>query len=261
MGAQLAPLDAVFDAFGNQLEAERTAEADHRADDGARLLVFVDAVGEDAVDLQHLDRQALELCQRGVAGPEVIHRDVEAEFVQPAQHAQVGLHVGHQRGLGDFEEGDPARIDAGFGERCREIIGEALFGKLARRDVDRHVGRVGAPAFAHGGNADFHFRHAKRIERMSDGQLFVERESDTGGLLAVAQCGVVDDDLGRKGRTGIHAGQTASSAPRIKSKRISRLVFSWRKCDRQTMRWRTIDMSVPRPNNPPFTTSPRGEHR
>jgi hypothetical protein len=40
---------------------------------------------EGAVDLQDVDRQAVEVGQRGVARPEVIDRDMDAELAQGAR--------------------------------------------------------------------------------------------------------------------------------------------------------------------------------
>jgi hypothetical protein len=49
---------------------------------------------------------------------------------------------------------------------------------------------------AHYRNADFEFRHAGSSQCACDGEFFPDTERNPGGLLAVAQRGVVDDDRG-----------------------------------------------------------------
>jgi hypothetical protein len=60
--------------------------------------------------------------------------------------------------------------------------------------------RDGLDAFAlgvaHRRNADFQLGHAEGIEATRDVDFLVETEGDTRGLFAVAEGGVVDDDVG-----------------------------------------------------------------
>ena len=77
-----------------------------------------EAGDEAAVDLDRLDREALEVGQRRVAGAEVVDGEVQAEAAQVAQRDRRRLDVGQQGGLGDLQ---PQRVggDAGLGRARR----------------------------------------------------------------------------------------------------------------------------------------------
>ena len=78
--AEVVELVDRFDAFGEGSEAEVPAELDEDADQRVGFGGAVDRVGERAVDLDRVDRELLERGERGVAGAEVVDRDVDAEL-------------------------------------------------------------------------------------------------------------------------------------------------------------------------------------
>lgn len=96
--------------------------------------------------------------------------------------------------------------------------------RQARPQARRH-NRPNALAFglAHRRNADFPLRHADSVKATRDVGLFVETEGNTCRLLAVAQGGVVDDDIG--GGWMAHGTQQAISVPTIDSLQIRVLPF------------------------------------
>ena len=69
----------------------------------ASLCVLADVAHEGLVDLQRADRELLQRRQRGVAGAEIVDREVQAHRVQLIEQAHGALGVRHQRGLGDLQ--------------------------------------------------------------------------------------------------------------------------------------------------------------
>ena len=60
-------------------EAERLRERDDRAGDRRALVVLAEGGDEAAVDLQHVEREAVQVGERRVAGAEVVEREADAE--------------------------------------------------------------------------------------------------------------------------------------------------------------------------------------
>src|SRR3989454_3440985 len=68
----------VLDAFRNHLEAETARQLDGRPHDGGAAFVLGQSSNEGTIDLDLLDRQALQVCQGGVASAKVIDREPNA---------------------------------------------------------------------------------------------------------------------------------------------------------------------------------------
>ena len=79
-----------LDTFGERLEAERMGELDDRSDKFAGVLVVGETLDEGAVDLQHAHPGLVEPSERGVAGSEVVDRELEPSLVHVGQG---GLHL------------------------------------------------------------------------------------------------------------------------------------------------------------------------
>ena len=79
------------------------ASATIGADDGDRLRVDLDVVHETLVDLDLVERNNLEISERGVAGAEIVQRKGHAEIVQPPQGVPGVLAVLQQCGFRDLE--------------------------------------------------------------------------------------------------------------------------------------------------------------
>src|SRR3546814_13552382 len=58
------------DAVGDRLDAEIAVEAQQETDEGQVVPVFAEVAHERAVDLHHVDRQHLEMAERGISGAE-----------------------------------------------------------------------------------------------------------------------------------------------------------------------------------------------
>src|SRR5215469_12121646 len=89
-----------LDALGHGLEAERLAERD----DGARELGAVVGVGqaadEGAVDFKDVDREAMQVGERGIAGAEIVDREPHSESLQAVEALEVRVRVVHDGALG-----------------------------------------------------------------------------------------------------------------------------------------------------------------
>ena len=62
-----------------------------------------DVLDERAIDLQRVEREALEVVERAVACSEIVHGEREAEFLQRQQRASPCLDVLHQHAFGKLE--------------------------------------------------------------------------------------------------------------------------------------------------------------
>ena len=110
-----------------------------RAGDGAIGAVLRgDAVHETAVDLDDVQRQALQVGHAGIARAEVVQRQAHAEFVQRLQDPLRRAHVLHQHALGEFQ-----RQRIGRQRVPLQAVGDPRrqrrLAQLAGRQVDRHA--------------------------------------------------------------------------------------------------------------------------
>src|SRR5687768_1177630 len=71
-----------LDALAHHLDVERMRQRHDRRDDGALVRVGGHLGGERAVDLELVDREALQVGQAGVAGAEVVDHHRHAEILQ-----------------------------------------------------------------------------------------------------------------------------------------------------------------------------------
>jgi len=125
----------VFDAFGDDAEAEAVGDGDDGVDYGVGSAGVTDAIDKAAVDLEALDGELIELAEGRVAGAEVVDGKGDAE---PGEQVDLtgGLgEVTHHCGLGDLHA-EEMRIDVVCGEGFEDVGGEVWTGDLERRDVD-----------------------------------------------------------------------------------------------------------------------------
>ena len=91
-----------LDPFGDHLEPEIVRHGDQRAHDGGVLGVVGDVAHEAAVDLDAREREAREIAQRGIAGAEIVERELDAPLRQLSQNPDRVLVV-ERDVLGDLE--------------------------------------------------------------------------------------------------------------------------------------------------------------
>ncbi|HEY4230178.1 MAG TPA: hypothetical protein VGO79_08390, partial [Thermoanaerobaculia bacterium] len=94
----LGPLDSL----GDHRQTHRATEVDDAARE-RRESGRARVVKKGAVDLQDVDRQALQVGERRVSGAEVVDADVEAQVPQGPQGVDRRADVGHQHALGHLE--------------------------------------------------------------------------------------------------------------------------------------------------------------
>ena len=83
-GAQPVGLRAGLDTLGDDADPQAVGERDDGIDDRA-VRHFVEAEHERAVDLEHVERQVLEVGERRVARPEVVEDEPHTEVAQSPQ--------------------------------------------------------------------------------------------------------------------------------------------------------------------------------
>ena len=90
-----------------------------------RVVLVAGHAARTTVDLQRVDRQAVQVRQRRIAGAEVVDRDPHAEIMQPEEVAPRAARVVHHRGLGQLER-EPGRVGAPFGQQRCDHLGKLL---------------------------------------------------------------------------------------------------------------------------------------
>ena len=88
VGAKLHQLRGFLDALGGGLDVERMGELGDRADDRARAVAGQQVLDEAAVDLELVEREALQIAERRIAGAEIVERDADAERAQRVEQPQ-----------------------------------------------------------------------------------------------------------------------------------------------------------------------------
>src|SRR3954469_19712271 len=178
--AERVELAGGLDALGDRLEPQAARDVDDRADDRRVVLLLAQPVDERAVDLDRVDRHALQARQGRVAGAEVVEQDADAELAQALERRARRGDVLEEDALGDLEA-EAAGLEAAARERPLHLAEELGPGELAARHVDgdAEVGGV-REALAPGGDLGGRLLEHPAAERR-----------DEAGLLGQA------DELGR----------------------------------------------------------------
>src|SRR5581483_3684701 len=71
-----------LDALDQHRQAERAPERDDRLDDDAAIGRLAEPEHETAVNLELVEREALQIAEIGIAGAEIVERDADTELVQ-----------------------------------------------------------------------------------------------------------------------------------------------------------------------------------
>ena len=135
--AQVLDLLGALDAFRHHVEAERMRHGDDGGGDRLVVRVGGDVADELLVDLEGVDRQALEVGKRGIAGAEVVDREGDADRLQAPQRRDRLLGVRHHHALGQLQLQLVGR-DVVLGEDVAQAPDQVAAQQLRHRDVDRH---------------------------------------------------------------------------------------------------------------------------
>ena len=92
-----------LDAFRRRRHVAGGGDVHHRLDDRRGCAGAGDVLDEGAIDLDLVERETLQVAQRGIAGAEIVQRDPNAELAQLVQHVQRRFVVANEHGLGDLE--------------------------------------------------------------------------------------------------------------------------------------------------------------
>src|SRR5207247_8088304 len=114
---------------------ETLAKCDDCVDDGSRVRIVLQIAYERAVDLDLVEWEAAKVAQRGITGPEVVHRDPDAQALQVAQGPQIILDSSHKDRLGHFEL-KSMRVEPRFLEDAGDHLRQILLPELSRRHID-----------------------------------------------------------------------------------------------------------------------------
>src|SRR5690606_35508887 len=105
-------------AFGDDVDAGAAGQADDGLHDGQVVGVVGQAGDEAAVEFEYVDRQALEVGQRGVTGAEVVQGDGDAEGAQAGEGLGGDFDVGKQGAFGQLQTQARGRQAACGGEKA-----------------------------------------------------------------------------------------------------------------------------------------------
>jgi hypothetical protein len=109
--------------------------ADHRGDDTGVVRIRREIAHERLVDLQGVDRKALQIAQARIPGPEVIERELHAHALEGLKHGHGGLRILHQEAFGQLEL-QIARIEASLRQDVVHSGNEIAGAQFHRGDVD-----------------------------------------------------------------------------------------------------------------------------
>ncbi len=131
---------AVTDRF------QRFGHRNDRLDDCRVFRIVANALDERTVDLEDIERQALQIGQRGITSPEVVDRQLNAELPELPERFDGEFDVTHDDAFGDLQL-EPAGRHAGRAQRARHPFDQIRFLKLARRQVHARHQRLVAREF------------------------------------------------------------------------------------------------------------------
>src|SRR5690606_7358785 len=126
---------AILDLLGDDTEIERARQLDHRADHLAVHAVLGKIARVDAVDLQVVEGQILQVRERADAAAEVFERETTADAVQHGDESPSMIEVVHDGGLAHLEA-DLRGIDAGVVEQVDDELEKAVVAERLPREID-----------------------------------------------------------------------------------------------------------------------------
>ena len=122
---QLVALLFGFDPFGNDLQVQGSAQLYERLNDGPGLGRHDQARDEGLVDLQHVDRELLEVGERREPGPEIVDRQSRPGLPEPQQAGDRVVRTAHQRGLRQLEY-EPRRIEVTRRQGMLDVVDDVV---------------------------------------------------------------------------------------------------------------------------------------
>ncbi len=135
--AKLGQLSQRFDAFGNDVHAHVVCERNDRAHDFDVLGCFTDASDERAIDLKGVERKAVQITQRRIAGAKVVDAQLHSQGFQTLEELRGQLGVFHHHALSDLQFQVP-RVYVSLFQYLLNLGAEIGLGDLFAGKVDAH---------------------------------------------------------------------------------------------------------------------------
>src|SRR6516162_6548836 len=104
LGAQQFRVLGALDAFGHRAQPEALGEADQMTQKDLVFRAVGKVLNKRPIDLHDVDRESLQVPQRGVPGAKVIERDAAARMTQRVDEAGRLFDIIESRGFGDFDD-------------------------------------------------------------------------------------------------------------------------------------------------------------
>ncbi len=139
--AQPADLLGVLGALRDHVQLQGLGELDDGPHDRGALGVGEQVGDEGLVDLDLVDRQALEVREAGIAGAEIVDGELHAHALEPLEGVLDGVHVAQQHGLGELEVEQVGR-QAGFRQGRLDAVEQVAAPELQDGEVHRHPDRM-----------------------------------------------------------------------------------------------------------------------
>ena len=98
----MAELRQRLDTFGDDFHSHVLSERNDRADDFDVLGSFTDASDERAVNFQSIDREAMQITERGIAGAEIVYAQLHSQRFQAPQELHGCLGIVHDGAFRDL---------------------------------------------------------------------------------------------------------------------------------------------------------------
>ncbi len=93
----------IFDPVGHHGQPQSVGEVDNGGNDQGIVGVVAERGHEVLVDLDHVDRELLQVGQRRIAGAEVVQGHSYPQLAQAGERGEGGVGIAHQRCLGDLD--------------------------------------------------------------------------------------------------------------------------------------------------------------
>ena len=138
---QLLGVRQRFDAFGDEPHAELVRQFHDGAADGAAVVGRSHARDERPIQLERVDRVALQRAQRRIAGAEVVEVDRHVDVTKTFEIAVHDVGGIEERVLGNLEAQRSRQQPADL-ERTLHFVHEVAAGEKPRRDVHRNTERL-----------------------------------------------------------------------------------------------------------------------
>src|SRR5258708_8204139 len=134
---EIALLPALH-SFRQYRHTKASPKSDHGPDDRHGVPVRRYVRHEGTVDLDQVEWKGMQIGKRGVARPEIVESDVDAQCLEAVQHRHRTGEVTYQDSLGDLQL-EARGAQSGFDEDGMNERGKIAMAELLRRDIHAYL--------------------------------------------------------------------------------------------------------------------------